>query len=187
MKKRTVFLDRDGVINEDSPDYILSIDEFSFIEGSPEAILKLNQAGFDVFLITNQSVISRGMLKREELDAIFQYMKDGLASYGASLKDIFYCPHKPEDRCNCRKPEPGLFFQAQRLYGMNFSESIMVGDSAKDIEAALAAGIKNSILVSTGNGKKDLPLLEKSGKLPDFAAKNLYEAVEYILEGKLDF
>ena len=108
----TVFLDRDGVVNQDSPDYIKSPEEFHFIPQSPEAVALLNRHGFQVILITNQSLIGRGMAPVSTLEAIFDKMKAGVAAAGGEILDIFYCPHTPDGGCDCRKPKPGLIEQA---------------------------------------------------------------------------
>ncbi|WP_144682197.1 D-glycero-beta-D-manno-heptose 1,7-bisphosphate 7-phosphatase [Desulfobotulus alkaliphilus] len=183
--KGVVFLDRDGVINRDSPDYIRSVSDFHFIPGSAEAIGKLFAAGLDVILITNQSVINRGWVTEEKLSDIFQHLCQGVALFGGKIKDIFYCPHRPDEGCSCRKPGPGLFFQAEKKHGMDLSESIMVGDSAKDMQAAEAAGVGRKILVKTGNGQKDMAFLKKNGPLPDYLAEDLADAVDRILSGSV--
>jgi len=180
-EKAVVFLDRDGVINEDSSCYIRSVPEFRFIPGSAEAVARLCAAGFEVMLITNQSVIGRKLVTESTLSSIFEHMRQGLAAFGGTIKDIFYCPHRPEEHCLCRKPRPGLFFQAQAAHDVDLRSSIMVGDSAKDMEAALAAGVGTRVLVRTGNGKRDLLCLQEKGLDPDFVAKDLGEAVDWIL------
>ncbi|MCK4467376.1 MAG: HAD family hydrolase, partial [Desulfobacterales bacterium] len=139
-QQRVVFLDRDGVINRDSPDYIKSWEEFEFFPKSIEAIKLLNLNGFTTIIITNQSVINRNMVSKEGLEHIHALMKKEIKSGGGDIKDIFYCPHVPEDGCDCRKPEPGLILQAQKKYQIDLPASTMVGDNAKDIECARRAG-----------------------------------------------
>lgn len=176
----TVFLDRDGVINQDSPDYIKSRHEFHFIPGSPEAIARLSRAGFDVIVITNQSAIGRGMTSIEELDEIFNKMTQGISRVGGVLTDIIFCPHTPDDHCSCRKPGPGMILQAAERHGIDLSRSCMVGDSVKDMECARNAGCAACVLVLTGNGKQALAILEKQGCLPDHVAMDLSEAIAWI-------
>ena len=106
----TVFLDRDGVINQDSAEYIKHPSEFEFIPKSPEAIALLFRNGFQVIVITNQSMIGRNIATQEALDAVFKKMKAGVEKAGGRITDIFCCPHAPEDQCSCRKPKPGLIF-----------------------------------------------------------------------------
>ncbi len=178
----TVFLDRDGVINQDSDAYIKAPSEFEFIPKSPEAIALLTQNNFRVIVITNQSMIGRGLAPKESLEAIFEKMKAGVEAAGGRITDIFYCPHMDEDRCSCRKPKPGLIFQAQKKYRIDLARSFMVGDSAKDILCARNAGCAKAILVKTVNGRAALADLINSGQAPDYVAEDLYEAACRILE-----
>jgi len=181
LLNKTVFLDRDGVINIDSSLYIKNESEFEFIQKSPEAIALLNKHGFSVIVITNQSIIGRNMVTRKILDAIFEKMKNGIQKAGGRIEDIFFCPHTPVDHCSCRKPKPGLILQAQQKYNIDLKHSYMVGDSAKDIECALNAGCKTTLLVKTGNGKKAQQQLLQKNIIPDFIASDLYDAACWIL------
>ncbi len=178
----TVFLDRDGVINKDSKNYVKDVSEFTFIEKSAEAVAMLSKNGFDVIIITNQSVIGRRLTSSETLDKIFEKMKTGIASAGGTVKDIFFCPHRPSAGCTCRKPRPGLILQAKARYGIDLARSCMVGDSVKDMVCAANAGCGKSILVMTGNGRIALPLLAERNIVPDFKAENLYKAAGWIVE-----
>ena len=180
MLQKVVFLDRDGVINWDSPDYIKSWEEFEFFPKSIEAIRLLNVNGFATIIITNQSVINRNMVSKEGLEYIHALMKKAVQSGGGEIKDIFYCPHTPEDGCDCRKPEPGLIYQAQKKYQIDLPSSIMVGDSAKDIECARRAGCGLSVLVKSENFSNAERLLSEKKILPDYTASNLYDAVIWI-------
>lgn len=187
MKKKlnkTIFLDRDGVINVDSPFYIKSWDEFVFIPGSIEALRILNENGFDVILITNQSIINRGMIPQNVLEHIFLMMKSEIESSGGKITDIFFCPHTPEEGCACRKPLPGLIRKAQKKYEINISKSIMVGDSAKDIQCARNAGCGTAILLKTGTGQQARETLLGESIYPDHIAENLLGAVKWILKKK---
>ena len=177
----TVFLDRDGVINVDSPDYIKDESEFHFISGSAEAIALLTENNFDIIIITNQSAVGRGMLSPKQLDAIFTKMKTGISRAGGKIKDIFFCPHPPDYGCTCRKPLPGMILKAVKKYGINTSLSAMIGDSTKDIMCARNAGCGYAILVHTGNGIKSAEELKKMNALPDFEAKNLMEATRWLI------
>ncbi|MBU4009976.1 MAG: D-glycero-beta-D-manno-heptose 1,7-bisphosphate 7-phosphatase, partial [Proteobacteria bacterium] len=141
-----VFLDRDGVINKDSPDYIKKWSEFEFIPGSIEAIKLLSENDYTVIIITNQSMINRKISSSDNLEFIHEMMKKDVKNKGGEIKDIFFCPHTPEDDCECRKPKPGLIGQAQKRYDINIAKSVMIGDSAKDIECARKAGCGYAIL-----------------------------------------
>jgi D-glycero-D-manno-heptose 1,7-bisphosphate phosphatase len=178
---RVVFLDRDGVINEDRPDYVKAWSEFSFIPGSLEALKQLTQRGLRVIVVTNQSIINRNLATRETLEDIFENMKKAVAAYGGRIDAVFYCPHAPENECECRKPEPGLIYRARDAYAIELSETCMIGDSLKDMQCALAAGCGTTILVRTGQGKEAERLCRQKGIEPDYIAENLLEAVAWLL------
>nr|WP_319495548.1 D-glycero-beta-D-manno-heptose 1,7-bisphosphate 7-phosphatase [uncultured Desulfobacter sp.] len=180
MTEYTVFLDRDGVINHDSDAYIKHPDEFHFIPQSPDAIALLTAKGFQVILITNQSAVGRGMISRQTLDDILTKMTRGVERAGGRIKDIFFCPHTPDQGCDCRKPKPGMILRAAAAHGINLEKSVMVGDSAKDIECGKNAGCAKTILVKTGNPEKALAALTAKGIAPDFLARDLYEAACWI-------
>ena len=181
-KNKTVFLDRDGVINEDSDEYIKSRDEFHFIPGSRRAVQLLNENGFDVILITNQSAVNRGMITEVVLHGIHELLNTCLAEIGASLLDIFFCPHRPDEKCNCRKPETGMLKAAKKKYGISLEAAYFVGDSIKDVECARNAGLKGAILVLTGKGRNSVKKLAEKNITPDFTAENLLEAVYWIID-----
>jgi len=178
----TIFLDRDGVINVDSPDYIKTPDEFNFIPGSATAMSLLTAHGFDIILITNQSIINRKMVSLSTLNAIFDKLISGVTAAGGTIKDIFFCPHTPHENCSCRKPLPGLILQAQKKYDLNLEETCMVGDSAKDIVCARNAGCAKAVLVETGNGVNALEILYAQGHSPDHVVPNLLAAARLIIQ-----
>lgn len=182
--QKVVFLDRDGVINRDSPNYIKSWPEVEFLPGSLEALKQLAENEFTTIIITNQSVIRRNMVSRKGLEEIHARMKNTVKSMGGEIKDIFYCPHIPEDQCDCRKPIPGLIYKAQKRYQIDLSLSIMVGDNVKDIECARNAGCKYALLVRTGNGIIAEKTLKARRIYPDFVARNLLDAVDWIITHK---
>jgi D-glycero-D-manno-heptose 1,7-bisphosphate phosphatase len=181
IMKKTIFLDRDGVINQDSSDYIKSWSEFQFIPGSIDAIRDLTINGFGIVLITNQSVINRKMASKEDVENIFEKMKTEIKSNGGSILDIFYCPHKPDDGCECRKPLPGMILKAKIKHRIDLSTAYMVGDNLKDMECAKNAGCGYSVLVRTGNGKQAQKVLEENKITPIHIADNLYEASRWII------
>jgi D-glycero-D-manno-heptose 1,7-bisphosphate phosphatase len=178
---KTVFLDRDGVINVDSPDYIRSWADFSFIPGSLDAIARLTEAGIRIVIITNQSAVNRGMISRTELETMHRNLCQAVADSGGRISDIFLCPHRPEEGCGCRKPKPGLIFAARDRYGIDLSSAVMVGDSVKDILAGRAAGCR-TILVRTGNGNVAIQSLMETGQPPDHVAVDLDRAAQLILD-----
>ena len=179
--QKVAFLDRDGVINRDSADYIKHWSEFEFLPNSLEALKQLKQNGFTTIIITNQSVINREMVSKEGLDQIHSLMKTSVQAAGGEITDIFFCPHRPEDRCDCRKPKPGLLYQAKKKYRIDLSTAVMVGDSAKDIECARNAGCRYALLVKTGNGIQAENILKEKAIHPDHVAQDLFNAVHWII------
>lgn len=170
-----IILDRDGVINFDSLEYIKSPAEWHPIPGSLEAISRLNKAGYRVIIATNQSGLARGYYTEEVLNNIHKKLHAALAQVGGKVDEIFYCPHHPDDNCDCRKPKPGLLQQIQKKYDLNLADTFFIGDSVGDIRAALEVGCQ-PVLVLTGNGKKTL---ETYPDVLHFA--DLAEAVDKIL------
>lgn len=181
MPKNVVFLDRDGVINRDSPDYIKSWAEFEFLPGSRDAIAQLTAAGHPVILITNQSIIGRQMSTIDNLEDIFAKMRESIAAAGGHITDIYYCPHRPEDDCDCRKPRTGLIRRAARKHDIDLASAFFVGDSAKDIQCARTAGCGCAILVQSGrNYASARQTLVALGIEPDHVSRDLLEAARFI-------
>jgi D-glycero-D-manno-heptose 1,7-bisphosphate phosphatase len=173
-----IILDRDGVINEDSSDYIKAPEEWHVIAGSIEAIVKLKQAGHQVVVATNQSGVGRGYYSEQTLQAIHQKMHDLLAQHGVKLDAIYYCPHKPEDGCDCRKPKPGLLQQIKNDFNTDFSDAILIGDSWRDIQAAKAMQCA-AVLVLTGKGQTTFKEHQSEIDFPVY--KNLAAWVDTLL------
>ncbi|MBN1931109.1 MAG: D-glycero-beta-D-manno-heptose 1,7-bisphosphate 7-phosphatase [Desulfobacterales bacterium] len=182
LLRKVVFLDRDGVINQDSPDYIKNWSEFKFLPRSIRALRNLTLNNFTIIIITNQSAISRKLLTIKALETIHANMRSIVHAGEGKIKDIFFCPHLPENECDCRKPKPGLIYQAQKAYNIDLKSSWMIGDSVRDIECARNAGCGYTILVKTGNGKTAEKTLTKKNTLPDYVAPDLYEASRYIID-----
>ena len=178
---KTVFIDRDGVINKDSKAYIKSWSEFVFLPRSILAIKKLTQHHFRSYIITNQSIINRKMVPLKTLIQIHTNMMAAVASAGGRIDDIFFCPHIPEDRCSCRKPKPGLVLSAQKKHHIDLSRAYMIGDSARDIECAKQAGCGFALLVKTGNYVEAVKTLSDKGIVPDHDALDLYDAAKWII------
>jgi D-glycero-D-manno-heptose 1,7-bisphosphate phosphatase len=173
-----IILDRDGVINYDSIEYIKSPEEWLPIPGSLEAIAQLNRSGFHVLVVTNQSGVARGLYNLEILDQIHEKMMHELAAVGGYIDEIFFCPHHPEEACDCRKPKPGMLHEIAAKYPLQLENTFFIGDSISDIKAAEAAGCL-PILVKTGNGELALERHPELLNIPHF--KDLNEAVPYIL------
>ncbi len=185
MLEKVVFLDRDGVINRDSPDYVKTWEEFEFLPGSLDAISLLTRNSFTILIITNQSIIGRGMIAPETLARTHRLMSVTIAAHGGKIEEIFFCPHTPEEKCMCRKPAPGLVFKARDRHGIDLSHTFFIGDSVKDIECARNAGCGRSILVKTGNGQAAAKTLSDRGTPPDYLADNLLDAVNRMLRSPL--
>ena len=150
---KLIILDRDGVINEDSDDYIKSPDEWMPIPGSLDAIARLNHAGYSVAIASNQSGIARGYFSLETLAAMSVKMNDMLALLGGRIDAMFFCPHGPKDGCDCRKPKPGMLTEIGNRFQTGLGNVFFVGDNMNDVKAAQAAGAI-PLVVRTGKGEQ---------------------------------
>lgn len=175
---KLIILDRDGVINHDADDYIKSPEEWVPVPGSLEAIARLNQAGYRVVVATNQSGLGRGLFSIETLHRIHEKMRLQLAAVGGGIEAIFYCPHLPEDGCECRKPRPGLLRDIGNRLQAPLEGVPAIGDSKRDLDAALAVGAR-PILVRTGKGEATLQAHPELAEAPVY--EDLREAVEALL------
>jgi D-glycero-D-manno-heptose 1,7-bisphosphate phosphatase len=178
---KLIILDRDGVINHDSAAFIKSPAEWRPIEGSLEAIVRLNQAGYRVLVATNQSGVARGLFDMDTLNAIHQKMHQAVSALGGRIDAIFYCPHAADSNCDCRKPKPGMFHRIASCYNVNLAGVPTVGDSLRDLQAGVVAGAQ-PYLVLTGKGQKtraDGNLPEGTQIFPDLAA-----VVSHLLENQ---
>lgn len=176
--QKLVILDRDGVINRDSDEFIKSVEEFIFLPGSLEAIAQLNRAGYRVAIATNQSGIARGYYDAETLSAMHQKLAAALAPLGGHIEVIAYCPHGPDDHCDCRKPKPGLLEQIALHLDSSLIGVPVVGDSLRDLQAARRVGA-TPILVRTGKGERTLAKGEGLDGVPVYA--DLAAAVHAII------
>lgn len=166
MKDKAVFFDRDGVLNVDVS-YLYKIEDLRWIDGAREALAYLNEQGYKIFVVTNQSGIARGYYTIEEMNKLHEHMQAEIAAYGGKIEKIYFCPHHKEGKlpefaidCDCRKPKPGMLLQAFAEYELDKEQSFLIGDSFRDVEAAEAAGIRG--------------YLYKEGNLLDFV-KNIVE------------
>src|SRR5574340_1062805 len=175
---RLIILDRDGVINFDSAQFIKSPEEWKPIPGSLEAIARLNQAGFRVVVATNQSGIGRGLFDMATLNAIHDKMHKMLGQLGGRIDALFYCPHAADSSCACRTPNPGMLLDVALRFNADLSGVPSIGDSLRDLEASAAVGAQ-PILVLTGKGEKTL----SAGNLPETTLiyRDLAEAVRNLL------
>ncbi len=158
--KKNIFLDRDGVINKKPPkaDYVKSWDEFEFLPGSVEAITLLTKKGYDIYIISNQAGIARGIMTENNLKEIHEKMKKELENRGAKVSGIYYCPHGWDEGCECRKPKPGMFFQAAGEHHIDLTKAVFIGDDERDVEAGEAARVK-TILVTPNKNFLDSSML----------------------------
>lgn len=177
---KSIFLDRDGVINKD-PDggYITTWAQFEFLPGALEAIRELTRADYDIYVISNQAGIGKGIYNLEALKDITRNMTDEIKSSGGKIKGVFYCPHRREDNCDCRKPRVGLFRQASRTANIQFNQTYFIGDSKEDVEAGKAIGCK-TILVLSGRTKSGE--VDRWDVKPDIVAADLRQAVAIIFD-----
>jgi D-glycero-D-manno-heptose 1,7-bisphosphate phosphatase len=166
MATRLVLVDRDGVINRDSDEYIKSVAEWEPLPGSLEAIADLTRAGFQVVVITNQSGVGRGLFSEQTLAEIHAEMRARAAAAGGKIAAIFYCPHQPGDGCHCRKPKPRLLQQAAAKFGVSLTGVAFIGDKPSDVEAATNAGAR-PILVGQRSAKDVADTVERYA---DFSA-----------------
>lgn len=177
----TIFLDRDGVINENRSDYVKSWHEFQFLPGSCEAIARLTQAGHRIVVCTNQAGIARGSMPVENVEEIHRRMRAEITAVGGHIEKVYYCPHAKDARCNCRKPRPGMLLRARDELNVDLNDSVFIGDSITDVRAGLAAGVR-SVLVLTGLGVEQLRDHQHEAEGAFLVTMNLKHAAECILQ-----
>ena len=175
--KKILLIDRDGVINKKAPrgEYVASWKRFSFIRENVDGMRKLSEAGYSFIIISNQAGIARGMVSAGIVDEINLRMKEALEKQGICILDIFVCPHYWEEKCFCRKPEPGLFFQASRKWLFRLDKTFFIGDDSRDCQAAYRAGCRCVYI-----GKKDDLSNLNPDEQPQLVVNNLNEAVSYM-------
>ena len=178
--KFAVFVDRDGTICFDRH-YLSNPDGLELIPTVAEGIKRLNDAGIPVIVVTNQSGVGRGFFDEEQLKAIHDRMENALAEHGASVNDIYYCPHMPDSGCDCRKPAPGMLLEASDEHGIDLKHSFVIGDRMMDIEMAHAVSAK-AILVPEPGDQYDIEKeIHASPEVPDYRTDSFMNAVEWIL------
>ena len=150
MPIKTIFLDRDGVVNKEV-NYLHKIDDFEFIDGIFDVCLYFQSLGYKIIIITNQSGISRGYYSHSDYQKVTQWMLDQFQYKNINILDIFHCPHGPNSTCDCRKPKPGMFLKAKAKHNTDMEKSWMIGDKERDTIAANSAGIDNTILIRSSH------------------------------------
>lgn len=175
---KAVFLDRDGVINSDRDDYVKNVDELRIYPFAPEAVRRLTEAGWPVFVVSNQQGIAKGIISEDDLMAVEREIVRRVEEAGGKIAAFYYCRHLATAGCSCRKPQPGLILKAAEEHGIDLDASVMVGDTERDVIAGSSAGCK-IVLVLTGKlTRKDA---ERFSRRPDFVADTLAEAAEFIV------
>ena len=177
-----IFLDRDGVIIENRPSYILSWDDVTILPGSLEALRELHCHGVKIVVVTNQSAIGRGLISSSQAQAINEKLVGLIEQSGGHVEGLFMCPHTPEDQCDCRKPKPGLLLDAARSLNLDLGHSVMIGDALSDILAGQAAGVKENILLLTGRGEDQAKHPNATSIKPYSIYKDLQTAVQHLIE-----
>jgi len=173
MAIKTIFLDRDGVVNKEVR-YLYRLSDFEFVIGILDACVYFQKLGYEIVIVTNQSGIARGYYNENDYLELTEWMLGQFKDNGINILDTFYCPHGPESSCNCRKPKPGMLIEAKDKYNISMKDSWMIGDSESDIKAANAAGISNTILVKSGH------LVDESNSNSKFTIDSIKQSKEVI-------
>lgn len=181
MKNKAVFVDRDGTINVDGP-YLSDPDKFMMYPGVGEGIKELKENGFKIIVITNQSGIARGYFTENDLAEIHAKMKREFKKFNVELDGIYYCPHHPDDDCNCRKPKTGLFDKAIKEHDIDVKKSYMLGDKDLDVVAGRNAGTKTILIPIPGITGDSVIEKNKNDLCPDYIARDFTDAIEWILK-----
>lgn len=179
---RDIFLDRDGVINENRADHVKGWHEFRFLPGALEALRLLTERRYRIFIVTNQAAVNRGLLSHQTLATIHAHMVGVAEAHGAHIAGIRYCPHRPDEACLCRKPQPGMLLSLAAERQIDLAQTYFIGDALTDLAAGQAAGCR-TILVLTGRGSEQLGRPERPHHRPRHVAQNLLDAVQW-LEGQ---
>lgn len=172
---KAAFLDRDGVINEDRDDYVKNIRELKIYPHAPEAIKCLNEAGYVVVVVSNQQGVAKGVLSEDDLRMIEKEITRRVEAAGGCIAAFYYCKHLASENCACRKPKPGMLFQAADDLGIDLTQSVMIGDTERDVQAGKSAGCRTVLLLTGKLTKEDVKTFACK---PDDVASDLREAAE---------
>lgn len=183
IAKPAVFLDRDGVLNADRVDFVKSVEELIILPGALDAVARLNRAGFPVVVVSNQSCIGQGLLTWDALQSITDSLHRTIRQAGGEVLQFYYCPHTAKDRCDCRKPQPGMLLRAAQDWNLDTSRSFIVGDTLRDIAAGKNAGCRAALVLS---GATTLDMVNVFDPMPDYIADDLADAADWILDGRHD-
>jgi len=180
---KVVFLDRDGVINKYPGDklYVTSVKKFQFLPGVKSAITKLTKAGFKIFIASNQAGVGRGIYVKRTLEAITRKMLVEIESSGGKIDKVYYCTHRKDANCFCRKPKPGLLKKASKEFKFSLKNSYFIGDTIRDVITAQNAGCKSILVFS---GKEKCSNMENWEAAPDFVFKDLKSAAEFLTQNQ---
>jgi len=183
INNKAVFLDRDGVINKYPGDtrYVTSWKEFRFLPRAKSAIAKLHKNNFKLFIISNQAGVGKGVFSKRDLDLVTKNMLKGIRSAEGEIEAVYYCTHRQEENCACRKPKSGLIDMVKEKYPVDIKSSFFIGDTIRDVITAKSAGCKSILLLS---GKEKLPNRKNWEVKPDFVFKGLWEAARFITANK---
>ena len=172
-KQKTIFLDRDGVINKEVG-YLHKAEDFEFIDGVFEACKYFQSTGYKLVVITNQSGIARGLYKEEDFHQLTKWMLEQFTNQGINILDVFFCPHGPDSACSCRKPQPGMLLSARDKFDIDMENSWMIGDKEADVDAANAAGVSNTVLVKSGHS------IDEANSKAKFILKSIKDSTQII-------
>jgi D-glycero-D-manno-heptose 1,7-bisphosphate phosphatase len=175
-----VFLDRDGVLIENRSDYVREWSHVKLLPKALEALIRFQHDGFKIIIVTNQSAIGRGLVSASTADEISNRLVETIKENGGWIDAVYTCPHKPEDQCVCRKPQPGMLFQAAQDFSLDLASSWMIGDAWTDVQAGQAAGLRGTIMVRTGRGAAQLQESKPENITPILVCEDLFEACNIV-------
>ncbi len=181
---KAIFLDRDGVLIHNRRDYVRNLKQMVPYKNLGKAMALLSLSPYKIIILTNQSAIGRGVISTKDVDAINACLLDMIAHAGGRIDKIYICPHAPTDNCVCRKPKPGLIFQAKDEFHLDLKNSWLVGDAFSDLKAGVDGGVGNLVLLQTGRGKKQLQHFRTDFAQIDFSIKtDINDAAKFIYQG----